>query len=623
MALTGSTTPQLEHVAPPQAAATPEERADHGRVIGPSLLVVAGYAVIGVLAFRPVAAAFSSRLNGPPQGDTILFAWFIGWVPHALFHGLDPLFSHAILVPHGVNLLVNTSSPLLGLLTAPVTVLFGPVVSTNVLTLAAMPVSATAAFVVLRVWKVWLPAAALGGLLYGFSPYMVGESIAHPEFTFVPLPPFIVLVTVLVFQRKGSPRTLGIALGLLVTGQFLISQEVLATVALLVMAGVVLVAVRHPDGVADMARAAWRPTAVAALVGAVLLAYPLWLMLAGPQHYAGTPWPVGNRYHNDLLSLIAPGPMQAVPLWLRSLGTRLIIVAPAETGGYVGIPLLVATAVLAWLSRRRPRMQLAIALLVFAVLLSLGTHLSVDGHATAVPLPFLLLGHFPVFSDILPSRFSLEIGALLAATLAFGVDDLRRPATRSDRQPRRADRTDCPGRVAVLGVIVVALVAVVTLLPEWPYPTQSAVGLPVGVRTGIPSGDPVAITYPFVTKYRTLPEIWQAEDGYRFRLLGGYVLHPDASGTATIFPGPMVPADLQRYLLHEQSSVVIGSGPPVTTPTAAATKDALARNDVRLVLVDDTEPNSDWVIAVFMEALGPPTIATGSVTAWMSRAGPL
>ena len=314
MALTGSTTPQLEHVAPPQAAATPEERADHGRVIGPSLLVVAGYAVIGVLAFRPVAAAFSSRLNGPPQGDTILFAWFIGWVPHALFHGLDPLFSHAILVPHGVNLLVNTSSPLLGLLTAPVTVLFGPVVSTNVLTLAAMPVSATAAFVVLRVWKVWLPAAALGGLLYGFSPYMVGESIAHPEFTFVPLPPFIVLVTVLVFQRKGSPRTLGIALGLLVTGQFLISQEVLATVALLVMAGVVLVAVRHPDGVADMARAAWRPTAVAALVGAVLLAYPLWLMLAGPQHYAGTPWPVGNRYHNDLLSLIAPGPMQAVPL---------------------------------------------------------------------------------------------------------------------------------------------------------------------------------------------------------------------------------------------------------------------------------------------------------------------
>ena len=618
MAVTGSTTHQLEQVTPPRTGAGPERSAGHRRTLWWSLLVVAGYAVIGVLAFRTVTGSLGSRLNGPPKGDTILFAWFIGWIPHALAHGSDPLTSHAILVPHGVNLIVNSSSPLLGLLAAPITVLFGPVVSTNVLMIAAMPVSATAAFVVLRIWKVWLPAAALGGLLYGFSPYMVGQSIAHPEFTFAPLPPFIVLVTVLIFQRKGSPRVLGVTLGLLVTGQFLISQEVLATVAVLVTAGVLLVAVRHPDGAADMARAAWRPVAVAVAVGAVLLVYPLWLMLDGPQHYVGTPWPVGNRYHNDLLSLIAAGPLQAVPLWMRSLGTRLIVVAPAETGGYIGFPLLVVTAVLAWRSRRSPRLQLAMALLVVAVLLSFGTHLSVDGHATAIPLPFLLLGRLPVLSDILPSRFSLEIGALLAAALAFGIDDLRRPATAAGGRTIGAGT----GRLAVLGVGIVTLVAVVSLLPEWPYVTQSATGLPAGIRAVIPSGDPVTITYPYVTKYRTLPEIWQAEDGYRYRLLGGYALHPDATGAATLFPGAMVPDDLQRYLLHEQSSVVIGAGLPVATPTVAATRYALASNDVRLVLVDDDEPNSDQAIAVFTAALGPPTITTGSVTAWASRSGP-
>jgi hypothetical protein len=85
----------------------------------------------------------------------------------------------------------------------------------------------------------------------------------------------------------------------------------------------------------------------------------------------------------------------------------------------------------------------------------------------------------------------------------------------------------------------------------------------------------------------------------------------------------MVPAALQRYLLDQQSSVVIGSGPPPTTPTVAATRDALARNDVRLVLVDDTQPNSGNVIAVFTEALGPPDVSSGRVTAWVSRSGPL
>jgi hypothetical protein len=623
MTLTRSATPTSEYRVPSPPTAAPSSVVGPARAIWPAALVLAGYAVLGVLAFHPVVTSATSRLSGPPEGDTILFTWFIAWVPHALLHGTDPFFSHAMLVPGGVNLAANTSSPLLGLLAAPVTVLAGPVVATNLLMVVAMPVSAAAAFLVLRAWHVWLPAAALGGLLYGFSPYMLGQSMAHPEFAFVPLPPLIVLVTVRILQRRGSPRALGAALGFLVAAQFLISQEVLATVTLVVAVGVVLVAVRHPAGAADLARAAWRPVAVAVLVGAVLLAYPLWMMLAGPQHYTGAPWPVGNRYHNDVLSLIAPGPRQRVPLGLRSVGTRVTVMGPTETGGYIGIPLLVVMAVLTWRSRRSPRMQLAIALLVVAVLLSLGTQVTVDGHDTGIPLPFLLLGHVPVLADILPSRFSLEIGALVAAVVAFGIDDLRRPATLSPGREHGGVRRPGPGRSAVIGVVLVALVVVVTQFPNWPYPTQSATGLPAAVRAVVPAGDPIAITYPYVTKYRYVPEMWQVEDGYRFRLLGGYALHPDATGAADLFPGPMVPAALQRYLLDKQGSVVIGSGPPPTTPTVAATRDALVRNNVRLVLVDDTQPDSDQVIALFTEALGPPEVSSGRVTAWVSRSGSL
>jgi peptidoglycan/LPS O-acetylase OafA/YrhL len=105
-----------------------------------------------------------------------------------------------------------------------------------------MPVSATAAFVVLRRWQVWSPAAALGGLLYGFSPYMVGQSRDHIELIFVPLPPFIALTVVSILQRRGSPLRLGIQLGLLVTAQYLISPEITAIVGVLTVAAVVFTA---------------------------------------------------------------------------------------------------------------------------------------------------------------------------------------------------------------------------------------------------------------------------------------------------------------------------------------------------------------------------------------------
>ena len=174
----------------------------------------------------------------------------------------------------------NTSVPLLGIVVTPITLVFGPVSSANFLMVLAMPVSATAAFVVLRKWGVWALAAALGGLMYGFSPYMVGQSLGHLSLVFLPLPPFIALVVVSILQRRGSPLRLGIALGILIAAQFLISPEVLATVAILVAVGVLCAAVRYRRHLRLTARYATVPICVAVGVAVVLLAYPIWMMVA-------------------------------------------------------------------------------------------------------------------------------------------------------------------------------------------------------------------------------------------------------------------------------------------------------------------------------------------------------
>lgn len=580
------------------------------RKVSPLMVVTLGYLSIGLAAFWPVLPwDFAHHLFGA-HGDYMQSVWFLGWVAHALVHGLNPFFSNAMLVPTGVNLAQNTESPLLGLVAAPFTLTLGPVVSANLLMVLAMPASATAAFVVLRKWRVWGPAAALGGLIYGFSPYMVAESVAHVDRLFVPLPPFIAFTVASILQRRGPPRRLGIQLGLLVAAQYLISPEVCTVVVIFIIAAVACVAIRDSASLRQMAR----PAGIALGVTAVLLAYPVWFLIAGPQHFSGPTTPIANLDHNDLLSFVVPGPFQRVPLGMRSLGTRLAGNAVDRAGGYLGVPLLIVTGILAWYSRRSPRLQLAVVLLLSAALLSLGPYLAVDGRLTRIPLPFLLLDHLPLVNDILPGRIGFEIGACLAAVIAFGVDDMHRAPARGPRPGGSTRR----GRVFA-GITLAVLVA--TQLPQWPNATPSAVALPANIGRAVPAGDPVTITYPYLTAFSLPPMLWQAEDGFGFRLLGGYAYHPDASGGPSLFPSVMNPPNLQRFLAGQDIATsfffqLYGPPLPVSPKLVAATRTALSRYDVRLVIVDRSVEGSGPVMELFNDALGPPKLSAGQFSMW-------
>lgn len=121
--------------------------------------------------------------------DIALNSWFLAWTPFALLHGHDPLITTWVNYPHGANLMDNASIMLPGLLAAPVTLMFGPLASFNLLATLALAGSATAAFFTLRRFAPWRPAAFVGGLFYGFSPYMVNQGYAHINLTMVAIPP--------------------------------------------------------------------------------------------------------------------------------------------------------------------------------------------------------------------------------------------------------------------------------------------------------------------------------------------------------------------------------------------------------------------------------------------------
>ena len=199
----------------------------------------------------------------------------------------------------------------------------------------AMPSSAIAAYVVLRRWDVWAPAAALGGLIYGFSPYAVGASLAHLVLVFLPFVPFIVLTVVDILCGRGTPWRKGILLGLLVAAEYLCAPEILASVIVLTVWGSLCAAVRYRDRVGTVARRAWPALATAVATSAAVIAYPIWMMLRGPQHYTGPAQPPGKNSTTTYSASSHLGPYSGSRFSTSSLGepgaTRR---RPLDTSGF-------------------------------------------------------------------------------------------------------------------------------------------------------------------------------------------------------------------------------------------------------------------------------------------------
>ena len=314
-------------------------------------------------------------------------------------------------------------------------------------------------------------------------------------------------------------------------------------------------------------------------------------------------------------------------------GPLAYVVSP-EDGGYIGIPVLILTGFLVWQSRHSSRMQLSAALFITSALVSLGPFLTIHSRATHVPLPFWLLGHLPFIDNVLPVRISFGMDACLAAMIAFGLDDMRAARVRvhqrgSLRQPGVQER----GAIIVTGVALVVLI--VTQLPQWPYVKPPAPVLPTSIRQVIPVGDPVAITYPYADGSLILqPLLWQADDGYGFRLTGGYSggsFHPDSTSGGAVgtesdepsWPAEVPPRPGELLSPRESYRIPGGCGTiPLTPDLVATARTTLSKYDVGLVIIDRGYPEAVDVLDLFRRALGAPTVSAGAFTLWIIPQSP-
>ena len=94
-------------------------------------------------------------------------------------------------------------------------------------------------------WVDWWPAAVVGGLVFGFSPFVLANlAVGHLDLVVLALVPLAAgALDELVVRQRRSPLWVGAALGLVLVVQFFVSTEVLVMVVGAAVAGLVLVVV--------------------------------------------------------------------------------------------------------------------------------------------------------------------------------------------------------------------------------------------------------------------------------------------------------------------------------------------------------------------------------------------
>lgn len=543
------------------------------------------------------------RVSSGGNGDTAMSMWFLTWDAFAISHHVNPFYSDFVLYPAGINLMWNPARWTQGVLLAPITLTLGPVFAYNVSQVAAIALSAWAAYLVLAAIAKNRLGAFCGGLLYGFSPYMLGHAPIHSDYIFMPIPPLVLLVFYrLAVEPAPSPWKPGVVLGVLGAVQFLATEEIAATMAVLAAIGAGLLLLARRVTREQLVRFV-KVVTIAGGLATALLAIPVAYQFFGPAALHGEFHGFG-LYETDLLGFVIPtSTLVAYPAEVTNFADRFGG-GPSEQTAYLGVPLLLLLGYTAWRWRDRTLVRWSATLLVIAAILSMGSLLQVGGQVLLFPLPWLIFQFLPLLGSVLTSRLMLYAYLMAALLLAYFI--ARLPTF----QPR--------ARLAGYLLLVLVALSLLPRVPLAPYQrsvpaffTGSGVTRVAGQTVLVApfSADPGLIKNP---PWEVAdPMLWQAASGMRFKTPAGYAWGRGPGGIPLAGPAPTRTQDLMTGISR------FGSYPALCDADRAQVFADLRRWRVSAVVVGPMGQRVKMV-EFFTDLFGAPPEEADGVSLWSS-----
>ncbi|WP_157756651.1 hypothetical protein [Plantactinospora sp. KBS50] len=594
------------------------------------LLVFGAYALLGVFVCAGYWADVQHRISSHLPTDHSWFEWLFAHGAYSVRHLSNPLFSTRQNAPDGVNMMANTSMLGVTLPMSPITMLFGPQVSYALyLGLALAATAATAYWVLRRDLVRSRGAAVLGGAFLGFAPGVMHHANGQPNFASNFLLPLIVGQ---VF-RLGTPgrrwRRDGLLLGLLVTYQIFLNEEMLLLTALACVVALAAYAVFRPAVVRSRLVPFALGIGLAGGVTLLLAGYPIWFQFNGPQSYRGLQGGVFHNWGEDLAAFVtySRDTLAGSPAVEKTIGVT-------EQNTWLGWPLVVLVlAALVPLCRRSVPARVAAVLIVVFGVASLGPQVRLNARDTGVPgIWHYISDDLPLVEMMMPTRLGLVLVAAVGILLALAWDAVAaRPktddVTATDATAHSAadttahsaaaddaandDAADAPAapgrhggrfaRLRPLGYAVI-LLAVLPLFPR-PLPAMPVDPPPHFISAGgwrpyVPDGRTL-VPIPLPNNVQGLSTLrWSALTEQEFPIPGGYFIGPGPGGEG-IFGVASRPTAGLFY--------AVADGQPV--PVVGAQQRAQAIEDLRYwrasVVVLGPQERQDALLALATALLGP------------------
>ncbi len=473
--------------------------------------------LLGVIFTLPGSLSPRSVLLGY-AGDNYQHAWFLWHFAHAVSHAENPFYTHLIYYPNRVNLAWSTTDPLAGTLALPVSLVAGPALAYNLSLILQLALAAFfARLLCLRICRNET-AALIGGVIFGFSPFLLAQALGHLSLvTAFPIPLFVLALDAVLRQQNPSWKLgVGLGLALLLTAFAHYNYTVLC-----VLFGFFMVTIEIAwEGVAPLKRA-WKAFSAAAITFLVGFAPLLRMLLRDP---AGMPVSRGighfEQFSADALGFLIPSWNHILlGRFARGWNSKLFL-AGFEGTVYIGPVVLALAALGAWKGRKEHKKWVLRACILgfLFYLLSLGPQIRALGNSLGVAGPAALLYRIR-FAEFIsaPARFHVLVALCAAILSSLGVAFLIENFRDGGQQ-----------------YALVSLVAVLVLLDYLtvPFPRSSIVDpaaagdtpsaqsciLPANVRGG------TVLTFPLVVAPYCMKSMWmQATDRGQYALVDGYL----------------------------------------------------------------------------------------------------
>ena len=374
------------------------------------------YLILSYLLF-----AFSIGFNlttsyvGTYIHDQIQFIWTLYWWPYAISHHINPFFSTFIWHPYGTDLSIAPASvPGASLIALPITLIFGPVASYNILIIVGNALSAFFTFLITRYLTKSYKAGVIAGLLFGFSTYQFVQVIhLHIVLTF--LIPLIGYLFLLFWIKKIHSIAFILLVGSCLTLQYLFAIEVFVTLTLFIGISSIIFMLVYPEHFKKLINF------LIYLSGAYVFCF----MMLSPFIYTafinGIPTKPFNPtvfFSIDPLNFIIPTKATYIGANAFAQLSSTFLGSIFENSGYLGIPalgIIILYSVKYW--HEKMTRVLFFTLLCFMIL-SLGPKLHIAGYST-LTLPEYYLNKLPVINQLLPERLTVYV--FFVASLFIGL----------------------------------------------------------------------------------------------------------------------------------------------------------------------------------------------------------